>query len=179
MARGYGQKAQDWSYLTPKRALYTQSVLITDPALIPEAAIIDTTQASGRRPTERARHQTLVIYCTAVNDATITDSSTARLFLWLDSEYDEKACGSPPRDLELSSSSNWGCDESIPDDFDGSVTKSNRWALLAVAAIDNATALTGSLCFSFPWLPAGRYKAAIGVGTIANDVVLISEQHTE
>jgi len=179
---GYGKVSQDWSYLTPKRSLYTQHALITVPtsANIPDQAIIDTTVVGpDGKPTSRARNQTLVIYVTGIGAATMPIATT-ELWLWVDSTYDERACSNaqtPKLGDIASSSSNWRC----PDIIDsGDIVEADKWALIEVGKHNAAANNIPSAAFVFPWLPAGRYKAALASGVlVAGSGFIISEQHTE
>ena len=59
------------------------------------------------------------------------------------------------------------------------ITDKHRWCLGEAVKVSNNATDNTSLAFSFPWITAGRYKAAIGsAGTFTNGVV-IAEQHTE
>lgn len=178
MAGGYGKKAQDWTYITPRRAVYTQDEVITDPAEIPEAAVIDTTVNSYGGSTERGRHQTLVIYAIPYEGSLDKD---AILYLWIDALWDTPADASPDTDSSSSpalsgSSSSTSANMNVPNK--SQISASQRWALIEAAKVDNNQTAGESLAFSFPWLPAGRYKAAIGDSSSFGKVVIV-EQHTE
>lgn len=170
--RGYGKKSQDWSYLTPKRALYTQTAVITDPVDVPNAAIIDTTLDRKGDPVDRARQQTLAIYVILLAGATLAKDSV--LYLWVEGIWDELQRANEGG--SSSSSSDWSCLE-IPESSE--IPAGRRWCLIEAVKLDNNATANRSLAFAFPWLPAGRYKVAIGVaGTFTGGVVLV-EQHTE
>lgn len=173
IAVGIGKFSQDWSYLTATRGLHVQDANITDPALIDDQFIIDTTSKLTGEKGDRGRNQTLVIYASVFDSAAML-SNAARLSLWIDSAYSDTICGNTGPNFG-SSSSNFGC----PDyPTNAALGSTNRWALIDVASLTNAPGTTNSLCFYWPWLPAGKYKAAISVG-ITSGRVLISEQHTE
>lgn len=170
---GLGRKAQDWSYLSPAKIVMRQDALITNPSTIPDSAIIDTTVDSQGRNIERARHQTLVVYVMELSGATLPKESI--LYLWVYGAWDERLCVNAPSDS--SSSSNWNCAD-VPELED--VAEADRWCLIAAETVANA-ANNGSLAFSFPWLPAGKYKVAIGAdgaGTFVGPVA-IAIRHTE
>lgn len=178
MASGYGKKAQDWTYITPRRAVYVQEEVITDPADIPDSAVIDTTVNSYGAATERGRHQTLVISAIPFEGSLDKD---AVLYLWVDALWDTPTDSTPSSDSSSSqlageSSSSTAANMNIPNKTQ--ITTSQRWALIEAAKIDNNGTDGESLAFSFPWLPAGRYKAAIGDSTLFGKVVIV-EQHTE
>lgn len=170
--RGYGKKSQDWSYLTPKRALYNQTAVIASAVDVPDATIIDTTVDRKGDPVDRARQQTLVIYLLLVGSATL--SKDAVLYLWIDGMWDEDACANPG--VEGSSSSNFGCPD-VPEASE--INPEDRWCLIRAVKLDNNNTANLSLAFSFSRLPAGRYKAAIGVAGALTGEILLVEQHTE
>lgn len=164
---GYGKASQDWSYLTPKRAIWVQSGNVTDPANIDDAYVIDTTVKANGSPTDRGRNQTLVLYAIPKSGATL-NHTTAVLYLWISADWDTKACDS------TESSSQAICpDVEQPSDLDDS----DRWALIAASTHADSAITNGAMAFSFPWLPAGKYKAAMGAGVTGD--VIIAEQHTE
>ena len=173
---GLGRKSQDWSYLTPIRALYTQTAENETPLEVPDYAIIDTTKYRDGTPTERARNQTLVIYAIPRPGFAGFDTDKARLYLWKKCEWANLICRN---DGNESSSSQWGCDN-IPDW--NAIPEINQWALIDAAQHTKLANNTDdrSVAFSFPWLPAGLYKAAITKsGSIVAPGVVIAEQHTE
>jgi hypothetical protein len=170
--QGFGKKSQDWSYLSPRRLLYQQDALITDPEDIPESAIIDTTVNAQGAPTDRARQQTLVAYIMELPGGFLPKEAV--IYLWIDGLWSERACAGPPLPEHSSSSSNWSCPPAVD------VAAQNRWCLIEAVKMDNA-AHDGSQAHAFPWLPAGRYKIAVGddgSGTFIGPVA-IAEQHTE
>ncbi|RKX22364.1 MAG: hypothetical protein DRP45_11450 [Candidatus Zixiibacteriota bacterium] len=158
-----GKKAQDWSYLTPIRALHEQTGNITDPSNISDLTVVDTTVQSDGEPVARARQQTLVVYVVLEDGATL-DVDAARLTLWSYAEWESKICegGSCPE----------------PPDW-STISASQRWAAIAHAKLDviNTELDDRSLAFVFPWMPAGKYKIAVSAGLTGNAV--ICEQHTE
>lgn len=178
---GFGKKAQDWSYLTPIRALwYQQGVLgnVTDPSVIPDCSIIDTTKDSNGVIVERARQQTLVIYAIRDSGPDATPINKLAVGLWMECEWVTEVCS-------LGSSSAVAGSTEVPDReaffIDG---EKRRWALVEVATVANAPT-TGlnkrSIAFIFPWMPAGRYKVGIidGLTNGANAGFVLAEQHTE
>jgi len=173
ITRGIGKTAQDWSYLTATRALFVQGANITDPSLINDLFIIDTATKRDGGSGERGHQQTIVIHATAFGVTTVTPA-TAKLLLWIDSSYADTAC---EHINESSSSANslFTC-PAYPTLAE--IGDTDKWALIEVGMVTNALTASSSMCFSFPWMPAGRYKAALGVG-ITSGTVLISEQHTE
>lgn len=168
---GYGKKSQDWSYLTPRRALGVQAGNVVNPTLLGDEFIIDTTVAGVQQtPTERARQQTLVIF--AIPKPSTVLAANATLHLWAKVDWDSQC------NETVSSSSSASCpDVGSPSQLDAA----DRWAL--VAALKHSDAVTGSfassLCFVVSWLPAGIYKAAIAAGITGSAEVIIAEQHTE
>lgn len=178
---GYGKKAQDWSYLTPIRALwYQRGTLgsVKDPSIIPDYSIIDTTKDSNGIIVERARQQTLVVYAIRDSGADAVPINKLVLGLWMECEWATEV-------PSLGSSSAVGGTTEVPDKeiffMDGA---KRRWALVEAATIANAPS-TGlnrrSLAFIFPWMPAGRYKVGIIDGfTQGLDAgFVLAEQHTE
>lgn len=169
---GYGKKSQDWSYLTPKRAIFAQTDGIVNPDLIPDHAIIDTTVDRSGKPIERARQQTLVIYIILTEGSTL--GVDAVLHLWVDGLWEEEGCANAG--VPGSSSSNFGC----PDVPPGSqISDQQRWCLIEAVKIANNNIPDQSIAFSFPWLPAGRYKTAIATASSITGNIIIVEQHTE
>jgi hypothetical protein len=133
-------------------------------------SIIDTTVDRKGHPIERARQQTLVIYAIPKPGATV--AKDAVLQVWIEVDWDSVQCYNEGGH-EGSSSSDWNCpDYNTPLDLDDP----DRWAVIEAGKhTNNETA--GSLCFSFPWLPAGRYKVALSTGVTGE--VILAEQHTE
>ncbi len=170
--RGYGQKGQDWSYLTAKNAIATQTGNVTDPTVLGVEFEIDTTVRATGAHVERARQQTLVIFVVPHPAATL-DRTSAVLHLWLKADWDKKACVND-KGSSSSSSEALGCLE-IPslDDLD----EIDRWALISASIHTDAVAGDGAVAFSFPWLPAGVYKAALAAGLVGKATIV--EQHTE
>ncbi len=167
-----GKKAQDWSYLSPIRALYTQNAVITDPSDIPDSAIIDTRVSANGKLTERAREQTLVIYAARI--VADGDAESAEMGLWINLTWDENDCANSGV-YKSSSSSMYDC--TAPNN--SVLTDVNRWALIDIGthSLKGTVALANrSSAYVFSHLPAGRYKA--GLLTTAGGVV-IAEQHTE
>lgn len=169
-AVGFGRKSQDWSYLTPLRALWVQTANIVQPQNIPSMGIIDTTLDRAGKPIERARNQTLAIYA-IVRVGTL--AADGKMYIWKENQWDELGCT-----LNVSSSSFDPCAaigswNTLGDRF--------KWSLIEVGYHVNAnTANSSSLAFSFPWIPAGRYKFALATGISgANPDIVIAEQHTE
>lgn len=173
-AVGFGKKSQDWSYLTPVRALYTQTDIITDPAAIPDSAIIDTTVDRHGRKIERARNQTLNIYAIVRNTPMASDAThdSAVLYLFKEALWAELGC------IPNESSSSFDACVAIGDI--SSISAKFRWALIAAAQKVGLGSGGNSIMFSFPWLPAGRYKASIAITNNSNlGDIIIAEQHTE
>ena len=179
ISQGLGQKGQDWSYLTPIRALFRQEALITTPINIPDYAIIDTTKdLSGTRPIERARNQTLVVYVIPTSGSQLSKDAILYLWkesLWVSGPIDHFGPGSSSS--ELSSSKN----PFNPIGDAGDIEEENKWAIIDAAQHNKNGTNDLSLAFVFPWLPAGRYKAAVGAEDNArfSGSVIIAEQHTE
>lgn len=164
---GYGKAAQDWSYLTPKKALYIQSDVITDPGDIPDEAIIDTTIAHGGLSNSRGRNQTLVIYAIPTSGGALDAGSI--LYLWINGAPDYTV-----NEDEADETSTSG-DTAFPDE---DALGDSAWCLVQAVKLDNNASYDSSLCWVFPWLPAGKYKAAIGASDSCQDVMIV-EQHTE
>lgn len=167
--RGSGKKGQDWSYLTPKRAIAVQTDNVTDPSNLGDEFEIDTTVTRKGDPVDRARQQTLVIF--AVPKSGVSIANDAVLCLWSKVDWVDTGCA------DASSSSSSCPNVGSPNDLDDA----DRWALIQASTLSNAPAgLTGAKCFSFPWLPAGIYKAAMSTGISGGTKeVIIVEQHTE
>ena len=180
-ARGYGKKSQNWSYLTPKRAIAVQSGPVVDPATLIDDFNIDTTLTRKGDPVERGCDRTLVIY--AIPRAGVTLAATSTLHLWIKVDWDEarsplpaasSSSSSPSPPLSSSSPSFSLCpDVGEPSDLDDT----DRWALVKAEKHANAEAGSVSLCFVFPRMPAGIYRAAIASALTGE--VIIAEQHTE
>lgn len=162
-----GKKAQDWSYMTPLRPLFAQDVAIVNPLQVPACAIIDMIDRA-----ERAQHRTLVVHAAPKSGATLT--SPVSMYLWRENVW-SASDGSPCDDIGSSSSLDpaVSADLSIDD-----VDERQRWGLLDVTTRTHAAGDGTALAFVYPWLPAGRYIAAIGAGAITGHVI-IAEQHTE
>ena len=167
--RGYGQKGQDWSYLTPKTAIAVQSGNVVDPSTLNSEFVINTTvRNNGNESVERAREQTLVIFVVPSTGATLSNDCV--LHLWSKVDWDQVRC----TDAGSSSSSGVGC-ASIP--ALSSLPARNHWALIDAVKHANAVAANESVAFYFYKLPAGIYKAAIASGLTGEATIV--EQHTE
>ncbi len=178
-----GKKGQDWSYLTDIRALWRQMANVVDPALIPDYSIIDTTKQQGLLNgaavnNDRARQQTLVVHCIRLAASSI-DGDVFRLGIWIDSLWSSEII-EESADLISSSSSGESRYPAL-----GSITAQNRWSLIEVATLDSVFGETTTIvddrsyAFTFPWMPAGRYKIGVLSGLGAGDEMLLAEQHTE
>lgn len=154
--------------MTPLRPLYVQEANIIDPTTIPQCAIID--MLTG---VDRTHHRTLIVHAALRQGATL--SSPVAMYLWREGLWDDEDAACANIGSSSSIDPDVGMDIALAD-----IGPRQRWGLIDVTTRTHSGGSETSLAFVYPWMPAGRYLAAIGTGTIGGTGgIVIAAQYTE